>query len=86
MNFGLKQISDPRHFPNVVARLAIFDFLVDMRHIVDFVMVKENDVYHNRFRLYDEKTGARFPDSIEVNVLELPKVHEADGKIGRAHV
>ena len=47
--------------------------------IADFVMVKENDVYHNRFRLYDENTKARFPDSIEVNVLELPKMHEADG-------
>ena len=47
--------------------------------IVDFVLVKENDAYHNRFRLYDEKTGARFPDSIEINVLELPKVQESDG-------
>ena len=33
---------------------------------------------HNRFRLYDENTRARFPDSIEINVLELPKLHEAD--------
>ena len=47
--------------------------------IVDFLMVKENKEYHNRFRLYDERTGARFPDSIEVNVLELPKICEADG-------
>jgi predicted transposase/invertase (TIGR01784 family) len=29
--------------------------------------------------LHDEKTQARFPDSIEVNVLEVPKVREADG-------
>ena len=28
--------------------------------IADFVLIKENDVYHNRFRLYDEKTQARF--------------------------
>jgi predicted transposase/invertase (TIGR01784 family) len=47
--------------------------------ITDFVMVKENDAYHNRFRLYDENTGARFPDSVEVNTLELPKMHEIDG-------
>ena len=47
--------------------------------IADFVMVKENEAYHNRFRLYDENTRARFPDSIEINVLELPKIEESDG-------
>jgi predicted transposase/invertase (TIGR01784 family) len=47
--------------------------------IADFVMIRENGAYHNRFRLYDEKTGARFPDSVEINVLELPKMKEADG-------
>jgi len=47
--------------------------------IADFEMVKENSAYHNRFRLFDENTRARFPDSIEINVLELPKIHEADG-------
>ena len=47
--------------------------------IADFVMIRENGAYHNRFRLYDETTRARFPDSIEINVLELPKIQEADG-------
>ena len=47
--------------------------------ITDFVMIKENDAYHNRFRLYDENTKARFPGSIEINVLELPKIQKADG-------
>ena len=47
--------------------------------IADFVMVAENDACHNRFRLYDENTRARFPDSIEINVLELPKLQETDG-------
>ena len=46
--------------------------------IADFVLVKENDVYHNRFRLHDERTQARFPDSIEVNILEIPKAREED--------
>ncbi len=46
--------------------------------IADFVLVKDNDEYHNCFRLYDERTGARFPDSIEVNTLEIPKVREDD--------
>jgi len=47
--------------------------------IADFIMVKENNAYHNRYRLYDENTKARFPDSLEINVLELPKLHETDG-------
>jgi predicted transposase/invertase (TIGR01784 family) len=47
--------------------------------IADFVMIRENDAYRNCFRLYDEKTKARYPDSIEINVLELPKIHQADG-------
>ena len=47
--------------------------------IADFVMIRENDAYHNCFRLYDENTGARFPDSVEINVLELPKIQEPDG-------
>jgi predicted transposase/invertase (TIGR01784 family) len=47
--------------------------------ITDFVLIRENDAYHNRFRLHDEKTGARFPNSIEIDVLELPKRRETDG-------
>jgi predicted transposase/invertase (TIGR01784 family) len=47
--------------------------------IADFEMVTENAAYHNRFRLYDENSKARFPDSIEINILELPKLREADG-------
>jgi len=46
--------------------------------IADFMLVKKNDVYHNRFRLFDENTGACYPDSIEINTLELPKLPEAD--------
>jgi predicted transposase/invertase (TIGR01784 family) len=46
--------------------------------IADFVLMRENDVFHNRFRFYDEKTKARFPESMEINVLEIPKVREAN--------
>lgn len=46
--------------------------------LTDFVLIKENDAYHNCFRLHDEKTRANFPDSIEVNILEIPKVREED--------
>ena len=47
--------------------------------IADFVMVRENESYHNCFHLYDRKTGAFFPDSMEINILELPKMPESDG-------
>ena len=46
--------------------------------IADFVIVKVNEAYHNRFRLHDKNTGACYPDSIEINFLELPKLPEAD--------
>ena len=47
--------------------------------IADFVMVKESGACHHRFRLYDENTKVHFPDSIEINVLELPKMQKAEG-------
>jgi predicted transposase/invertase (TIGR01784 family) len=47
--------------------------------ITDFVVVTDSKAYHNCFRLYDEKSGARFKNSIEIHILELPKMHEADG-------
>jgi predicted transposase/invertase (TIGR01784 family) len=55
----------------------------DLPHVIsiliaDFVLIKQNDDVHNRFRLYDEKTKVRFPDSMEINVLEIPKVREGD--------
>jgi predicted transposase/invertase (TIGR01784 family) len=37
--------------------------------IADFVLIKEDDVLHHCFRLYDEKTKIRFPDSMEIDVL-----------------
>jgi predicted transposase/invertase (TIGR01784 family) len=47
--------------------------------ITDFVLIKKHEAFHNRFRLYDEKTKVRFPDSMEINILEIPKVRENDG-------
>jgi predicted transposase/invertase (TIGR01784 family) len=51
--------------------------------IVDWNLTREDSgYYHNRFRLYDENTGCRFPDLFEINTLELPKLPlEADGTI-----
>jgi predicted transposase/invertase (TIGR01784 family) len=44
--------------------------------IADFVLIRENAEHHTQFRLYDEKTHVRFPDSIEIHILELPKAHD----------
>jgi predicted transposase/invertase (TIGR01784 family) len=42
--------------------------------ITDFRLVKDTEAYHNRYHLYDSKTGSKFSDIIEVNTLELPKL------------
>jgi predicted transposase/invertase (TIGR01784 family) len=49
--------------------------------IVDWdITLKGSEHYHHRFRLYDERTGYRFPDLFEINTLELPKLPgEPDG-------
>ena len=67
----VEQVKSGYHYDQITRAISIL--------IADFVMVKENGAYHNRFRLCDENTKAHFPDSIEINVLELPKAHEADG-------
>jgi predicted transposase/invertase (TIGR01784 family) len=46
--------------------------------IADFVMIKESPAYHHRFRFYDEVNKVLFPDSMEINVLEIPKAGEGD--------
>jgi len=41
---------------------------------------KDPEHYHHCFRLFDERTGYRFPDLFEINTLELPKLPgEPDG-------
>jgi predicted transposase/invertase (TIGR01784 family) len=48
--------------------------------ITDFVMIDENNKYHNSFRLYDKDTQELFSDALEIDTLELPKVgEESDG-------
>jgi len=49
--------------------------------IVDWDITPQDSThYHHRFRLFDEKTGYRFPDLFEINTLELPKLPgEPDG-------
>ena len=44
------------------------------------ITAKDSKHYHHCFRLFDEKTGYRFPDLFEINTLELPKLPgEPDG-------
>jgi hypothetical protein len=43
------------------------------------VLIEETREFHHRFRLYDERTKIRYPDSLEINVLEVEKaVQSAD--------
>ena len=46
--------------------------------ITDFVLITENDVYHNIYHLHDPRTGSTFTELIEINTLEIPKLREQD--------
>ena len=41
--------------------------------ILDGCLIKEDSVYHHRFRLYDAENKLAYPDSMEINLLEIPK-------------
>jgi len=45
--------------------------------ITDFLLIKENDVYHNIYHLHDAKTDSTFTELIEINTLEIPKLTSA---------
>ena len=42
--------------------------------ITDYSFVEDSDLYHHRYRFYDENTQSLFSDTMEINVLELPKL------------
>ncbi|MDR2610083.1 MAG: Rpn family recombination-promoting nuclease/putative transposase [Clostridiales Family XIII bacterium] len=46
--------------------------------ITDFVLINENGKYRNDYYLYDKDTDSRFTDKLEILVLELPKLRDAD--------
>jgi predicted transposase/invertase (TIGR01784 family) len=46
--------------------------------IADYILISENDEYHNRFHLYDPRTKTEFTDIIEINTLELKKLPKKD--------
>ena len=41
------------------------------------ILIEETGEFHNRFRLYDEKTKISYPDSLEIHVLEVHKARNA---------
>ena len=41
--------------------------------ILDGCLIKSDAVYHHRFRLYDAENNLAYPDSMEINLLEIPK-------------
>ena len=46
--------------------------------IADFSIVKNSAHHHNTFRLEDRNTGATYPNLMEINFLELPKIGRND--------
>jgi predicted transposase/invertase (TIGR01784 family) len=42
--------------------------------ITDFVFITQNEIYHNKYKMFDPKTGSVFTDKLEINTLELPKL------------
>jgi predicted transposase/invertase (TIGR01784 family) len=42
------------------------------------VLFEQTGEYHNKFRLYDERTRISYPDSLEIHVLEVQKARSAD--------
>lgn len=42
--------------------------------ITDYILVAENEHYHNQFRYRSDKDGAEFTDLTEINTLELSKL------------
>ena len=48
--------------------------------ITDWELIKENREYHNRYHLYDRRTGSCFTELLEIDTLELPKLPEGPGR------
>jgi len=46
--------------------------------ITDYILIPENDIYQNRYTLYDSNTSSEFTNLIEINTLELPKLPKDD--------
>jgi predicted transposase/invertase (TIGR01784 family) len=46
--------------------------------ITEFAFITENDEYHNKYMLYDKRTGSTFSDIISIETLELAKLPETD--------
>ena len=46
--------------------------------IVDFEFVKTDSAFHHRYRLYDRQNEVEYSDSLEINILEIPKAREDD--------
>jgi predicted transposase/invertase (TIGR01784 family) len=45
--------------------------------ITDYKLIKDSPAYHNRYKLYDAKTGSEFTELLEIDTLELPKLPSA---------
>jgi predicted transposase/invertase (TIGR01784 family) len=46
--------------------------------ITEFVLIRENDAYHNRYEYYDKRTGSTFSDIACIHIFELAKLPDSD--------
>ncbi len=51
--------------------------------ILDGCLIKGDAVYHHRFRLYDAENNLAYPDSMEINLLEIPKRKDDGAALSR---
>ncbi|MDR1686533.1 MAG: Rpn family recombination-promoting nuclease/putative transposase [Desulfovibrio sp.] len=68
-----EQVKKGNNYPNINKVITIY--------ITEHILIKENDVYHNHFQLYDKNTKIDYQDSISIHTLELPKIHKPDGTL-----
>ncbi|MCQ2521945.1 MAG: Rpn family recombination-promoting nuclease/putative transposase [Lachnospiraceae bacterium] len=49
--------------------------------ILDFTLFKDNPAFYAEYKLLDTKTGYLYTDKLNIRVLDLTKVDEADGNV-----
>jgi len=61
-----QQLEKGGKFENLVKTITIA--------IADFEIVHDSDEYYHKFQLYEQKSGLKFSDLVEINTLELKKI------------
>ena len=61
-----QQLEKGGKFENLVKTITIA--------IADFEIVRDSDRYYHKFQLYEQESGLKFSDLVEINTLELKKI------------